>query len=212
MKHLDMTGAVCPIPVIEAGKILQEKSVDIVMILVDNEVAVNNLSRLANSIEAEISIDKKSDRECMVTIKKSDNSNDKLSDMPLPTGAEKRSDFDRFDKAKTKDMAIVIGSNSLGRGSEELGKILMKGFIYSLIRLELPPAHIIFMNSGVFLTTEDSDTAHDLKKLEEKGTTILSCGSCMDYYKITDKLAVGFIADMYEITNITVNAKNSIFY
>jgi selenium metabolism protein YedF len=98
----------------------------------------------------------------------------------------------------------------MGDGSEELGEILMKGFIYSLTQLACQPKCVIFFNTGAYLTSSDSNTVDDLKKLEEKGTAILTCGTCVNYYKLQDKLAVGSITDMYCITGKMANASKVI--
>ena len=96
-------------------------------------------------------------------------------------------------------LAVVIGSDTLGKGADELGKILIKSFIYSLTELPVPPKHIMFLNSGAYLTADGSNTVDDLKKLEEKGVEILTCGTCVNYYNLQDKLAVGAVSNMYEI-------------
>jgi selenium metabolism protein YedF len=87
----------------------------------------------------------------------------------------------------------------MGSGNDDLGAILIKGFIYSLTELDKPPEAVLFFNSGVRLTTEGSTALEDLKKLEEKGTVISSCGTCLDFYKVKEKLAVGGVTNMYAI-------------
>jgi len=94
----------------------------------------------------------------------------------------------------------------MGNGAEELGKILVKGFIYSLTELPLPPQCVIFFNAGAYLTSDGANTLDDLKKLEEKGTEILTCGTCINYFGLQNKLAVGKIVNMYEITERLVCA------
>ena len=87
----------------------------------------------------------------------------------------------------------------MGDGSEELGKILIKGFIYTVSEYENLPKTIIFFNSGVKLTTEGSECIDDLKKLQAKGVKIVSCGTCLDYYGLKEKLLVGEVTNMYTI-------------
>ena len=105
-------------------------------------------------------------------------------------------------------MAVLIGSDRMGQGAEELGKILIKGFIYSLSELPIPPKYVIFLNSGAYLTAKGANTLEDLKRLEEKGTEILTCGTCINYYELQDELAVGKIVNMYEITERLASANN----
>jgi len=105
-------------------------------------------------------------------------------------------------------MTVVIGGDSMGQGAEELGKILIKGFIYSLTELPTPPKYVIFFNSGARLSSDGANTIDDLKKLTEKGTEILTCGTCVNYYELQDKLAVGKIVNMYEITEILASSNS----
>ena len=98
----------------------------------------------------------------------------------------------------------------MGEGAEELGKILIKGFIYSLTELPAPPKYVIFFNSGAYLTSNKANTVDDLKSLSQKGTEILTCGTCINFYNLQDKLAVGSICNMYEIAEKMANAANII--
>jgi len=103
---------------------------------------------------------------------------------------------------------IAIGANIMGSGSEELGKILIKAYIGSLTLLNKPPDILVFFNSGVFLTTIESNTVEDLKELVTKGTELLICGTCANYYGLQDKIAVGVVSNMAEISQIMLRAGN----
>jgi len=103
-------------------------------------------------------------------------------------------------------LVVVIGSDTMGNGADELGKILIKSFIYSLTALEIPPTHMIFLNSGALLTSNEANTIDDIRSLEEKGTAVLTCGTCVNFYNLQDKLAVGVIGNMYEIAEIMASA------
>lgn len=109
-----------------------------------------------------------------------------------------------------KSLVIAISADTMGNGSEELGKILIKSFIYSLTELTEPPETLVFFNSGVCLTSNESNTIEDLKKLEKQGTKILTCGTCVNYYALQNKLAVGVVSNMSEIAQIMANAGNLI--
>ncbi len=109
-----------------------------------------------------------------------------------------------------KDMTIVFSSDKMGKGSDELGKILMKGYIYTLTESIPYPSTLLFLNSGVKLTIEGSEVIEDLKKLEEQGVEILSCGTCLDFYNLNDKLKVGEVTNMYTIVEKMKNATNTI--
>jgi len=109
-----------------------------------------------------------------------------------------------------KKSTIIISSDTMGRGEEELGKVLIKAFIHSLTELPTPPQSVIFLNSGAFLTAETSNTIADLKTLESQGAEILTCGTCVNYYELQDKLAIGAITNMYEIATRMATAENLI--
>jgi len=101
---------------------------------------------------------------------------------------------------KNDGMAVMISRDTMGTGTDELGKILIKSFIYSLTELAEPPKHVIFLNSGAHLTVEGANTVDDIKSLESAGAEVLICGTCANYYNIQDKIAVGSISSMAEIT------------
>lgn len=98
----------------------------------------------------------------------------------------------------------------MGEGNEELGKVLIKGFIYTLTESKPYPKHIILVNGGVKLSTENEATVENLKILEESGVEILSCGTCLDYYGLKEKLQVGSITNMYTIVEIMKNSLQTI--
>ena len=197
MKNLDMIGKACPLPVIEAKKALSDSGEDGVAVAVDNEVAVNNLTKLANSLGYTAQHVQNSEKEFVVTISKGDDF--------VAVASEKCEEC-----AITSDDVFLIGSNKMGVGEEELGEILMKGFIFSVSALDVPPKAILFVNSGVKLCIEGMNTIDDLTTLVEKGTTVLACGNCLNYYGLTEKIAVGEITDMYNITKTISDAKKVI--
>ncbi|NLJ56979.1 MAG: sulfurtransferase-like selenium metabolism protein YedF, partial [Firmicutes bacterium] len=103
---------------------------------------------------------------------------------------------------------FLITSPTLGQGSEELGKMLMRSFMYSQQELESLPDKMLFFNSGVFLTTAGSPVLDELKQLKDRGVEILSCGTCLDYYQLQDKLEIGSVTNMYDtVENISLATK-----
>ena len=96
----------------------------------------------------------------------------------------------------------------MGRGSDELGRVLLKGFLYALAHQPELPQTILFYNGGASLTCEGSPMLEDLKALEAEGVEILTCGTCLNYYGITEKLAVGGVTNMYVIAEKMLNAGN----
>ncbi|NLY66457.1 MAG: sulfurtransferase-like selenium metabolism protein YedF [Tissierellia bacterium] len=196
-KEIDARGQACPKPVIMTKNELDKMGKGIVVTIVDNEVAVGNVSKLANSLGYEFEVDKKKEDEYHITIVKGE--------------AEKEEEEAKeVKKADLDNLVIVISSNTMGKGSEELGKILIKSFMYTLTETRPYPKTMLFYNSGVYLTCEGSEVVEDLKKLEAEGVEIISCGTCLDYFNIKDKIQVGEISNMYTIYEKMKNASNTV--
>lgn len=100
----------------------------------------------------------------------------------------------------------MISSDRMGEGEAELGHILIKGFVYALTQLDKLPDTILLYNKGAYLSCEGSAVLEDLKTLSENGTEILTCGTCLNYYGLEEKLAVGTVANMYHIVDIQARA------
>ena len=105
-------------------------------------------------------------------------------------------------------VVVAVGSAEMGNGDPRLGRILMKSFLYSLTQLDELPQTVLFFNGGVRMTTEGSESLEDLKALESQGVEILSCGTCLDFYGLKDKLLVGGITNMYVIAQTMAGAGN----
>ena len=102
----------------------------------------------------------------------------------------------------TKSTVVVMGS-----GDEKLGKALMKAFVFALTKQDVLPETVVCYNTGAYLTCEEADTLEDLKNLEAEGVQILTCGTCLDYYGIKERLAVGSVTNMYEIVETMEKAR-----
>jgi selenium metabolism protein YedF len=179
--------------VINAKKALSEPGSDGVTVLVDNEVAVQNLEKMAAGSGYGFSWKEEGAGRYAVTI---------TGGGAPPAGAlEKETARPLPASPNEGGLVILIGADHLGEGAEELGKMLIKGFIFSVSQLSPPPEAIIFINGGARLTPEGAGTVPDLLALAEKGVTILTCGTCANYYGIKDALAVGAITDMMDIVN-----------
>jgi selenium metabolism protein YedF len=98
-----------------------------------------------------------------------------------------------------KNVVVAINSAKMGVGHDELGGVLIKGFIFALTQMDELPSAILFYNGGATLTTEGSASLEDLKNLEAQGVEILTCGTCLNYYGLSDKLRVGEVTNMYSI-------------
>lgn len=111
------------------------------------------------------------------------------------------------EKGEWNNKTILVGSTGLGGGSDELGEMLMRSYLYTLAERTDRPQTMIFMNSGVKLCSEGSPVLEELKALQEKGTVMMACGTCLDYYHLREKLVAGAISNMYEITGLLAAAK-----
>ena len=109
-----------------------------------------------------------------------------------------------------KKIVIMIASNTIGKGSEELGETLMKSYIYSLTEVDIKPSAILFLNSGVYLTTKGSPVLEHLTRLSEDGVELLSCGACLNYFGLEDALEVGEVTNMYYNLELMHDADNTV--
>lgn len=108
------------------------------------------------------------------------------------------------------DLVIIIGSDKYGSGDNEWSSILMESYLYALSESSALPDKLIFYNSGVKLTAEGSNVIESLEALKSRGVKILSCGACLDFYEVKDKLIIGEVTNMYEIVDIMNKASNTI--
>ena len=97
------------------------------------------------------------------------------------------------------DFLVAVDTDVMGRGSDELGRTLMKGFLFAVSQLPRLPKTMLFYNGGARLTTEGSASLEDLKNMEAQGVEILTCGTCLNHYGLTEQLAVGSVTNMYTI-------------
>ncbi len=188
---LDFQGKACPIPVVETKKALAGlKKGDMLEVLVDNHIAVQNLSKLAEQKMLTVSAEKKSDNLHLVTLTVTD-----FTDLSGEDSAPENC----LPDMRSGNTVVVFSSDKMGEGDEKLGRILMKGFIYALTEQEQLPQTVLFYNNGVKLAVEGSDSLADLKLLEAQGVEILACGTCLNHYQLAEKLGVGAVTNMYAI-------------
>ena len=107
---------------------------------------------------------------------------------------------------RKKKTVVVLGADHMGEGDDKLGKMLMKGFVYALTQLEELPQTILLFNSGAYLSCEGSDSVEDLKSMEAQGVEVMTCGTCLNHYGLTEKLAVGSVTNMYVIAQTMMEA------
>ena len=196
IKEIDARGENCPKPFIMTKKALDEIEMGTILTIVDNEVAKENVTKLVESLGLKHKIEEKQG-DFYIEIEKGENSSSNAS-----SADSKLSNL--------KDRVVLFTKDKMGHGNDELGKVLIKGYIYTLTELDEKPKKLLFLNSGILLTTGDAETISDLKKLEDMGVEILSCGTCLDYYGVKDELKVGEIANMYLIADAMNQAENTI--
>ena len=197
-KMIDCRGMACPLPVVNAKKAAEEFSAgDVLTVLVDNEIAVQNLTRFGEHKGFTVSAEKKSDKEYAVAMNiNGENTQQAASEETVACEMDSRQ----------KGMLVVLSANTMGTGDPKLGTSLMKAFVFALTKQDRLPETILCYNTGAYLTCEDADTLEDLKLLESEGVTILTCGTCLDFYGLKEKLAVGGVTNMYDIVERMENA------
>ena len=188
-KIVDARGLMCPQPVIKAKAALKDMRSGTLKILVDNEIAVQNVMKLGNFSGLSPSSEKKADKEFEILF----HVNGEAPDLT------KAQEEDCAPESRRKGLVAVLASDQMGSGNEELGRLLMKGFVYALTQLEELPETILLYNGGAKMSVEGSQSLEDLKSLEARGVEILTCGTCLNYYELGDKLRVGSVTNMYEI-------------
>ncbi len=180
MKVVDAKGLPCPQPVIKTKEALEEiQEGEQISVIVDNEVALQNIQKfLSTQGHKLISTDLK-EGEYHLVIEKGGGPIVQEYEITCPTESTK------------EKLLLIVASDHIGE-DVELGKILLKGFFETMLVHNLIPDRIFFMNTGVKLTTLEETFIPLLKELERRGAEIFSCGTCLKYYKLEDKLQVGY--------------------
>jgi selenium metabolism protein YedF len=188
MITVNAIGDNCPIPVIKTKKAMQALTgPETIEVLVDNEIAVQNVTKMASSSGGKVTSKKLAEKEYKITIA-----------MEGAPAAAKEEDVACIPDMRDNTV-VVVSSDRMGVGNDELGKVLIKGFIFAVTQLDRLPKTMLFYNGGATITCEGSDSLNDLKSLEAQGVEILTCGTCLDYYGLKEKLAVGSVTNMYSI-------------
>ena len=166
----------------------------------DNAIAVQNLEKMAKQKQLECSWEQQDEHTYRVFIKAEgavDEAGEETAEcIPCQPVSE-----------KTGNTIVVLSSDCMGEGDEVLGRALMKGFIYALTSQEGLPDTVIMYNGGARLPVEGSESLEDLKLLESQGVEILTCGTCLNHYGLTEKLSVGGVTNMYVICEKMLQAE-----
>ena len=188
MITVNALGKACPLPVIEAKKAVESlPEGGIVEVLVDNEIAVQNVSKLAVQRHLTYHVSHRDEGYAI--------------ELTVPAGAVPTSEAPAPVEtcAPSGGIVVAIGAATMGVGDDTLGRLLMKSFLFALTKQDELPQTILFYNGGAHLTCEGSEYLEDLAAMAEAGVEILTCGTCLNHYGISDKLAVGGVTNMYEI-------------
>ncbi len=191
MKIIDCKGLACPKPVILTKKELEGMTEGELKVIVDNAAARENVSRFAKNQGLEYNVNEK----------------DGLYHIIIKKTAQQTCELMNFDN---KNLIIMITSDKFGSGEDKLGAALMKSYLYALTESDKKPEKMFFVNGGVKLTCEGTEVLESLESLNSAGVEIFSCGTCLDFYGLKDKLLIGGITNMYTIVESTNGASNTI--
>lgn len=198
-KKLNCKGLACPQPVLETKKALEELPAGGVLIVtVDNTAAKENVTLFAANAGHRVQTEER-EGEFILTITKG-------GGKAAPAGENRAGGQAAQKNAREEKITFLITSNLFGQGSPDLGQALIKSFFTALAGQENPPEALIFLNTGVYLASRDSEVLPYLQEIARKGTAVLSCGTCLEYYKLKEKLAAGRITNMHEILELTARA------
>jgi len=189
---VDARGLSCPQPVLETKRVIDDQLSDHFRVLVDTETSRENVSRFARNKGFHVEIRENGQEQFEVDIRRTEAGSEPQAQEPLvPCPVPETS-------AQSRNV-VYVANNCMGRGDDELGQKLMRGFLRTWIDMEPKPWRMIFINSGVRLTTIDDESVEAVSMLEERGVEVLSCGTCLQFFGLEDKLRVGKVTNMYEV-------------
>lgn len=224
--RLDERGKQCPLPVVETKRALEAAGPgETIEVVVDNEIAVQNLRKMADHKGLEFRAEKTGEREFTAWVRTAESGKagpaagaaaalaGQGAGEPGAAAGRTSGSSDGCPApvccppAADGGIVAVISSGCMGQGDDTLGKLLMKGFIYALSQQEQLPRTVLLYNGGAFLSCEGSDSVEDLRELEAQGVEILTCGTCLNHYGLEGKLQVGGVTNMYEIAERMTGAR-----
>ena len=192
MIQVNAMGDACPIPVVKTKNAIRElHGPGVVQTLVDNEIAVQNLTKMAQQKGYGVQSTQLAPRQYQVTLTIGEGAPVPAADEPevCPAAAP----------GALLNTVVVISAAAMGTGDDALGRTLLKGFLYALSQQDTPPQTLLFYNGGAALTCKGSPSLDDLRSLAAQGVEILTCGTCLNFYGLTDQLQVGEVSNMYTI-------------
>lgn len=201
-EKVDATGLSCPLPVVKTREAMDRGATGL-EVLVDNPVSRDNVARFA------------ANRGARVEVREENGLFRVLIDMPVTEGAATRSipgaqERENKTAVTAAGTVVVLSDDAMGRGERELGSLLVKAFLNTLSEGELLPQKVVLYNRGVLLAVEGADTVESLKRMEERGVQLLACGTCLNYFHLMEKLAVGTVSNMFEIIETLMGSEKVI--
>lgn len=198
MKIVDTKGQLCPAPLIATKRALKETVVgESFIVLTDNLTSFKNVSRfLKDNKTGFVFTEKDGVWSLSVTKTIGEMMNPKVEDYCEPAIAH-------FEQG---NFIVVISSDKMGEGNEELGHLLIINFIKALKDLDKLPRKIVFYNKGVTLVTKSSPVIDHLRDLEKMGVELLLCATCVNFYKLEEQIGAGVLSNIYVIAEAMASA------
>ncbi|MHB8908098.1 MAG: sulfurtransferase-like selenium metabolism protein YedF [Syntrophales bacterium] len=189
-KIIDARGLACPEPVILAKKALDGAKE--IVVIADSDEAVENIRRLADKMGCAIDVARDHDGAFRIRLTRS-------AVEPPYEGTDLGIACGTAPREAGAPLVIVLSSDRMGRGNDELGEVLMRSFVHTLLSLEPRPGMIILYNTGVRLAEKESAVIDDLRGLEAAGVQLFVCGTCVNYFDLKERLGAGIVSNMYDI-------------
>ena len=190
MKTVDCTGLNCPEPVLRTKAHLEKKAQEAFVVIVDNEASRENVIRFGRSQGCEVSVAEGDGHTFGITLVPGENASGEK---------EFRAEDYRCDLSNDGNLIYILPSDSMGRGSDELGWALLQTYVTTIAEVSPLPSHILLYNGGVKLTATEGKALEALQSLEERGVTVWVCGTCLEFFKLENARRVGTITNMYDI-------------
>ena len=197
---VDARGLACPQPVLLAKKAIAQN--EEVTVLVDNDIAVENIRRLAAKTACGFSVKEKEEGVREIALVRTG----AAGQAPADDAVEAVPSCTVVPAKEAGPVVVILSDNHMGRGDDVLGDVLIRAFIHTLAQLKRLPATIICYNAGVKLAVKESPVLDDLQQLAQAGVDILICGTCVNYFGLGDQVAAGRISNMYDIAETMAGA------
>ena len=193
-KEVDLRGLVCPEPVLRTKKLLDDKDFSQVVVLVESEVNVKNLERLANSKKIVISSSQQNDHYKVVLAKDGNSTFEEKSEIKNASGEVEVAEV------------VFLGKDKFGDGDEDFSKSLLNVYLQTMYDAGHRPRAILMANTGVKLMASDSNVKPVLDQFREAGCDVLACGLCVDFYGLKGKIDSDQITNMFAIVEYMMSA------